>query len=101
MAFGLSDLETDKFQRQDWEAAEFGEWEEILPENRREAQGVGFVMTAYGDANHTSNTVTGRYRTGFLVYHNSAPIFWYSKKQSTIGTNSFGSECMTIYETLH
>ena len=37
MAFGLSDLETDKFQRQDWEAAEFGEWEEILPENRREA----------------------------------------------------------------
>ena len=97
MAFNPSDPEIDasKFQRQDWEATEFGELEEIIPDNSPEARGMGFVMTAYVDADHASNTVTRRSRTGFLVYLNCAPIYWYSKKQSTIETSSFGSEFIT------
>ena len=98
MVFDPSDpeIEPDKFQRQDWEATEFGELEEILPENRPEARGMGFLMRAFVDADHASNSVTRRSRTGFLVYLNSSPIFWYSKKQSTIETSSFGSEFMAM-----
>jgi hypothetical protein len=98
MVFDPSDpeIEVDKFQRRDWEATEFGELEEILPDNKPESRGMGFVMRAYVDADHASNTVTRRSRTGFIVYLNNAPIFWYSKKQSTIETSSFGSEFMAM-----
>ena len=56
------------------------------------ARGLGFVMRAFVDADHAGDTVTRRSRTGFLVYLNMAPIFWMSKKQTSIETSSFGSE---------
>jgi hypothetical protein len=36
--------------------------------------------------------VTRRSRTGVLIYVNSAPVIWYTKKQGSIETSSFGSE---------
>ena len=98
MIFDPSDPEVDanQFQSRDWEATEFGELEEVLPENMPESRGQGFVMTAYVDADHAADTVTRRSRTGFLVYLNSAPIYWHSKKQTTIETSSFGSEFMAM-----
>ena len=98
MVFDPSDPDIDPtlFERKDWEATEFGELEEILPENMPQMRGQGFVMTAYVDADHAADTVTRRSRTGFIVYLNSAPIFWHSKKQSTIETSSFGSEFMAM-----
>jgi hypothetical protein len=90
------DVDPNKFKRQDWEATEFGELEETIPANCPESRGMGFVMTAYVDADHAADTVTRRSRTGFMVFLNSAPIFWYSKKQSTIETSSFGSEFMAM-----
>ena len=48
------------------------------------------------DADHAGDSVTRRSRTGFLVYCNSAPIYWMSKKQTSIESSSFGSEFIAM-----
>ena len=55
-------------------------------------RGLGFVVRAKVDADHGGDTVIRSSRTGFLVYINSALIFWFSKKQNIIESSSFGSK---------
>ena len=40
--------------------------------------------------------MTRNSRTGFIVYLNRTPIFWFSKKQGGIETRSFGSEFIAM-----
>ena len=49
-------------------------------------------MTCWEDSDHAGDVVSRRSRTGVLIFLNSAPILWYSKKQTSIETSSFGSE---------
>jgi hypothetical protein len=53
---------------------------------------MGFISRAYVDADHATDKVTRRLRSGFLVYLNKALIQWISKKQTSVETSSFGSE---------
>ena len=53
-------------------------------------------MRAYVDSDHAGEKLTRRSRTGFLVYLNSAPIYWLSKKQTAVETSSFGSEFIAM-----
>ena len=53
-------------------------------------------MRAFIDADHAGDVVTRRSRSGFIVYLNSAPIYWLSKKQTSVETSSFGSEFMAM-----
>jgi len=39
---------------------------------------------------------TRRSYTGILIYINQAPIIWYSKRQNTVETSSFGSEYIAL-----
>ena len=55
-------------------------------------RGLGFVTIGKVDADYTADTVTRRSRTGFVVYLNCAPVCWFSKKQSSVESSSFGSE---------
>ena len=98
MVFDPSDtiIDPDQFERQDWEATEFGNLSEELPGNMPIPRGQGFTMTAYVDADHAGDTITRRSRTGFIVFLNCAPIYWYSKKQNSVETSSFGSEFMAM-----
>jgi hypothetical protein len=48
------------------------------------------------DADHAGDRVTRRSRTGVLLYLNRSPILWYSKKQGSIETSTFGSEFMEL-----
>jgi len=48
------------------------------------------------DASHATNLVTRQSRIGVLIYVNKTPIIWYSKKQNSIETSSFGSEFMAL-----
>ena len=61
-----------------------------------QTRGSGFVMRAYVDVDHAGDSITRRSRTGFLVYLNSAPIYWMSKKQTSVETSSFGSEFIAM-----
>jgi hypothetical protein len=46
----------------------------------------------YVDANLYHNVLTGRSVTGILHLINGTPIDWYSKKQATVETATYGSE---------
>ena len=54
------------------------------------------VMTAFVDASHASNKITRRSHTGFVIFLNRAPIYWYSKRQSTVETSTFSSEFIAM-----
>ena len=85
------------FARRDWTATEFGlKTEEELPTNMPQARGMGFVMRSFVDADHAGDSITRKSRTGFLVYLNSAPVYWMSKKQNGVETSSFGSEFIAM-----
>ena len=95
MVFDPSDPVIDEslFERKDWTASEFGTTlKEEFPPNMPQTRGLGFVIRAFVDADHAGDSVTRRSRTGFLVYVNSAPVCWISRKQASIETSLFGSE---------
>ncbi len=48
------------------------------------------------DASHGSDKITRRSHTGFVIYCNNAPIVWFSKKQSTVESSTFGSELVAM-----
>jgi hypothetical protein len=91
-------IDTSSFELRDWTSSEFGHlqgWEE-LPPNMPEPRGLGFTMSAKVNADHAVDTKIRRYRTGFLVYLNGAPIYWSSRKQASIESGSFGSEFIAM-----
>ena len=40
--------------------------------------------------------MTRRSKSGILLYLNSAPIMWYSKRQNTVESSTFGSEFVAL-----
>ena len=78
--------------RYDWSRSVYGELTEILPTDAPPALGNHVTLTHYVDANLMHDVITGRSMTGILHLANKTPIDWYSKKQSTVETASYGSE---------
>lgn len=91
-------LDQTLFERKDWTTSEFGhvDGKEEIPANAPQPRGFGFTVVAKVDADHGSDSVTRRSRTAFLVYVNSALIYWFSKKQTSIESSTFGSEFIAM-----
>ena len=53
-------------------------------------------MRAKVDADHASDTVSRRSRTGLLIYFNCTLVYWWSKKQTSVESSSFGSEFVAM-----
>ena len=99
MIFDPSDPVIDEslFDRKDWTASEFGLFlEEVLPKNIPQPRGMRFLMWSYVDADHVGGSITRRYCMSFLVYLNCTPVYWMSKKQTSVETSSFGSEFIAM-----
>ena len=79
-------MQMGQFQRRDWASSESGhvDGQEELPERMPEPRGLGVMIRAKVNADHTSNMVTRRSRTGFLVYLNCVLIYWWSRKQMSV-----------------
>ena len=58
---------------------------EALSPNMPKPLGHVFKIRCFVDADHTGESLTCRSRTGFIVMLNNAPIYWHSKKQTSIG----------------
>lgn len=69
---------------------------EALPGKEVEALGNPVRIRCYVDANHAGNMVNRRSHSGILIYINNSPIIWYSKRQNTVETSSFGSEYVAL-----
>ena len=65
---------------------------EAVPPNAPELRGKTVTTSCFVDADHAGCRVTRRSHTGILIYINRAPILWFSKRQNTVETSTFGSE---------
>lgn len=85
----LSDIEVPQY---DWAASVYGDVKEDVPNNAPEPLGPYVQIVHYVDANLFHDYLTGRSVTGILDLLNGTPIDWYSKKQATVETATYGSE---------
>ncbi len=69
---------------------------EPIPPNAPEPLGHAVTTTCFVDADHAGCKVTRRSQTGIILYVNKAPIVWYSKRQNTIESATFGSEFIAL-----
>ena len=76
----------------EWARSVYGNVSEAIPTNVPEPLGKRVVQTTLVDANLMHNLVTGRSVTGVLHLMNQTPIDWFSKKQTTTETSTYGSE---------
>ncbi len=70
--------------------------EEPTPSDMPKPRGKKVVMTCWVDASHASNKLTMRSHTGIFIKLNGAPIAWYSKRQNTVESSTFGSEFVAL-----
>jgi hypothetical protein len=70
----------------------YPEAEEPVPPHMPKERGHGVVTLSFVDADHVGCKATRRSHTGVFVFVNKAPILWYSKRQNTVETSTFGSE---------
>ena len=78
--------------RHNWERSIYAGATEIIPADVPEPLGKPVVCTSYVDANLYHDMLTGRSVTGVLHFFNQTPVDWFSKKQSTVETATYGSE---------
>ena len=79
-------------QQFDWAYTIYGHIEEVLPHDLPPPLGKFVTLTHYVDANLYHDMITRRSVTGILHLANKTPIDWYSKKQATVETATYGSE---------
>jgi hypothetical protein len=76
----------------DWANSIYGCESEQIPTDIPNPKGSFVTLTHYFDANLYHDMATGRSVTGILHLFNKTPMDWYSKKQATVETATFGSE---------
>jgi hypothetical protein len=79
-------------QEFDWERSVYGNVSEMLPLDAPEPLGKFVTLMHYFDVNLYHDVLTRRSVTGILHLLNKTPIEWYSKKQATVETATYGSE---------
>ena len=76
----------------DWSRSVYGNVQEQRPTDAPTPKGKMVRTTTYKDANLYHDLSTGRAVTGIINFLNQTPIEWYSKKQTTVETATYGSE---------
>ena len=76
----------------EWLRSVYGEVKETVPSGLPVPEGKSVITSTYKDAKLYHDMATGRAVTGVLHYLNKTPIDWFSKKQGTVETATYGSE---------
>jgi hypothetical protein len=84
--------EHEEPERHDWVQSVYGDCYEELPWNMPIPRGKSVRTTSYEDANLYHDYVTGRAAMGCLHFFNQTPVEWFSKRQNTVETATYGSE---------
>ena len=74
----------------------YGDVQEAIPANAPKPRGKSVVLRLFVDADHAANMETRRSRTGYVQMINTAVVNWFSKKQGSIETSTFGSEFVAL-----
>ena len=76
----------------DWTYSVYGNVQEILPDDMPEPLGEAVITTTTMEASLNHCLATGKSLTGCLHFVNKTPVDWYSRKQATVETATYGSE---------
>jgi hypothetical protein len=87
------------FKQCNW-SMQYPDAKETIPTNMPEPRGKSVVTTCYVDADHAGCLATRRSHTGIIMYVNSAPIVWFSKRQNTVESSTFGSEFIALKQSI-
>jgi hypothetical protein len=85
----------------DWSSSVYGDVKEIIPTDILEPKGKYVTLSHYFDVNLYHDMVTGRSVTAILHFINQTPMDWFSKKQATVETATFGSEFIAARTTIN
>ena len=88
-------FENALFKECDWKEF-YPDAAEGIPSNAPEARGKSVSTTCFVDADHAGCQVTRRSHSGVILFVNRAPITWFSKRQNTVETSTFGSEFVAM-----
>ena len=89
------DINYAAFSDVDWTDL-YGDVQEEVPPDMPEPLGTPVTIYCFVDANHAGNLVTRRSHSGILIFVQNAPILWYSKRQNTVESSTFGSEFVAM-----
>jgi hypothetical protein len=84
----------------DWEQSIYAGAEELIPDDNPIPLGKPVVMTTFVDANLYHDLVTGKSVSSILHLFNKTVIDWYSKKQGTVETATYGSEFVAAHTAM-
>ena len=87
------------FKHSDW-SEYYPDAEEPIPTNTPEARGNSVHTSAFVDADHAGCKVTRRSHTGIIIFVNRAPIVFFSKRQNTVESSTFGSEFIAMKQSI-
>ena len=88
-------IDFDAVERKD-QSCFYGNGKESYPLNAPDIRGKEFIIRTYVDASFADCKLTRKSRTGFVVYLNSSPVYWYYKKQGSCEIITFGSEFVAM-----
>ena len=84
-----------RFKEYDWYDF-YRDAREAIPTNAPPPRGRAVSTHCFVDASLANDLSTRRSQTGILIFVNRAPILWYSKRQNTVETSTFGSEIVAL-----
>ena len=88
-------FDEDRFFQADW-SEYYPDASDPLPPNMPPPRGRAATTTCFVDADHAGCLATRHSQTGILMFLQRAPFLWYSKRQSTVETSTFGSEFVAM-----
>jgi hypothetical protein len=92
-------FDTSKFSVCDW-AEYYPDAKEPIPTNMPAPRGKPVTTTCWVDADHAGCRLTRRSHTGVIIFVNRAPILWFSKRQATVESSTFGSETVAMRQAV-
>lgn len=87
----IPDFSMHKIEEYDWFSL-YGPCSEEVPYGMPEPKGKPVVVSGFFDASHSSCLLTRRSTTAVMMFMNSTPVKFYSKRQNAVETSTFGSE---------
>ena len=87
----MPDVSAYYISKYDWFRS-YPDAKEELPPDMPAPRGNPVRILGFFDASHASCLQTRRSVTGVLMFVNRTPIMWYSKRQATVETSTYGSE---------
>ena len=83
------------FKEEDWTEC-YPYAEEYVDKNAQEPKVDTVPVTVFKDASHLTCLDNRRSVTGILILLGNAPIFFYSKRQNTVESSTYGSELVAM-----